>query len=163
MRRILSSSITAAVIFVMIALPVSSTQAEQLHPGGSVVGGAEFQYAGITRLVQFSLTQAQGEAVRGAMQYSDEYGEWYRVDVRQLQISGHTAFFAGEVTSASRADWVGLWFSGVVVDVGELSAKRDLVSGAFSSEMHARSTVRDQIAPSELFSIQTGNLVVRSL
>jgi hypothetical protein len=160
MRRLLSSLITASMIFVMIALPVRSTQAELLQSGGRVVGGVEYQAAGISRLAQIAISQEPGSTASGLFHYSDEFGEWYRVEVREARIGEHQAFFAGEVVAASRAEWIGLWFSGAMIDAGELSAERDQISGAFATEAQARLAVSHKIAPSEMYRAERGNLLI---
>jgi hypothetical protein len=99
---------------------------------------------------------------KGMFHYSDVNGDWYYADVKYVNVDGTDAYFAGLVTSASQASWVGNWVSVAVHDGGEPAYLVDAVWGTFTDENTAKLNVANKTRPDGEFLITSGNLQVHT-
>jgi len=99
---------------------------------------------------------------KGMFHYSDVNGDWYYADVKYVNVDGADAYFAGLVTSASNASWIGNWVSVAVHDGGEPAYLVDAVWGSFTDMNTAKLNVANKVKPNGKFDITSGNLQVHT-
>lgn len=98
---------------------------------------------------------------KGMLHYRDVNGGWYFVDIQYVKVEGDKAYFAGPVTMASQASWVGNWSSAAVRDGGEPAYMVDHVWGIFTDIDTAKYNVAYKVMPSE-YPVTSGNLQVHT-
>ena len=133
-----------------------------IAPNGSMSGTWDDNYGG-TRTGTWSTTTGAAELTgctgKGTFSYSDVNGDWYEVNIQNVQVEGNKAWFAGPVTSGNVG--AGNWLFAEVKDVSTPGSKGDLIWGSFTSEYSAKVGVANMSYPSDgPFNITSGNLVV---
>lgn len=118
---------------------------------GRATGGVWYDAEGVERHAAFS--------ARGQLQYNAE-GAWYHARITEVAVSDNTAYFAGEVVSASDPSWVGKWAYAVAQDGGTPGRKGDKFYLTLTSEATAKAKVASMQAPPQWYSVIRGNLVV---
>lgn len=98
---------------------------------------------------------------KGELYYWDVNGDWYYVDIQYVKVEGEDAYFAGPVTTASQASWVGNWISAAVHDGGEPAYMVDHVWGIFTDINTAKYNVAYKVMPSQ-FPVTSGNIQVHT-
>ena len=90
----------------------------------------------------------------------DHIRDWYTVEIECVNVAGDYAYFAGEVKTASRSNWVGNWVSWAVYDGGEPGDDVDGAWGIFTNKTTAISNCENEVLPGPKFTVDTGNLQV---
>jgi len=174
---ITSASITGInVVFTMDytfgvdAVGTTMTMIGTINPAdGTMTGTWEDNYQGAVRAGSWSSTSGAAMQIvtvgcdgKGMFKYSDVNGDWYYADVKYVNVDGTDAYFAGLVTSASQASWVGKWVSVAVHDGGEPAYLVDAVWGTFTDMNTAKLNVANKVKPDGEFAITSGNLQVHT-
>lgn len=151
------------------AVGTTMTMIGTVNPAdGTMAGTWTDDYLGGVRTGSWSSTS--GAAIqtvtgfdgKGMFHYSDVNGNWYYADVKYVNVDGADAYFAGLVTSASSASWVGNWVSVAVHDGGEPAYLVDAVWGIFTDMNTAKLNVANKVKPNGKFDITSGNLQVHT-
>lgn len=94
--------------------------------------------------------------------YSGEIdGVYYMLEVVKVMVSTDMAFFAGQITECSLAEWIGVWLFIGVKDAGEPAYMMDQVWGEVGTEAQVLGWV-DSMHGGTMYPVEAGNLQVHT-
>ncbi|CAN5135049.1 hypothetical protein BH09PAT1_BH09PAT1_2850 [soil metagenome] len=118
---------------------------------------AQYNAYGLNREADFDMDTASN---KGNFTYTDANKDKYKVKVSDVMVSGHTAWFAGQVVSSKNNAYNGNWLFAKVVDNG---ASGDQLWGSFvANQTTAYADVDTMATPTDgPFTLFRGNIKVQ--
>lgn len=157
------NSISLSILYDTGAPGVVMTMTGTIAPDGTLSGTWTDNYGG-TRTGTWASTSGTAGVFTGCtgkstFNYHDADGNFYKVSVQYVKVSGDKAWFAGPVVSGNVG--AGNWLFAEVQDVGTPGSAGDLIWGSFTNETAAKTGVALMTDPGDgPFAVTNGNLQV---